>query len=129
MLLENRTYPGDVRVRREAESLAGAGYGATVVAPRGPGSGPRVLAPNESHRAVALERGGVAPARVAVVRNWAAGAHRARRGDGRPGPLRDPHLIFLGSMESQDGVDVLPALMRVLAERSQSTPDAVSCRS
>jgi glycosyltransferase involved in cell wall biosynthesis len=34
MLLENNPYPHDVRVRREAETLAAAGYGVTVVAPR-----------------------------------------------------------------------------------------------
>jgi glycosyltransferase involved in cell wall biosynthesis len=34
MLLENNPYPGDVRVRAEAESLAAAGYIVEVVAPR-----------------------------------------------------------------------------------------------
>lgn len=37
MLLENNPYPEDVRVRREAESLARSGYRVTVVAPRGAG--------------------------------------------------------------------------------------------
>jgi len=37
MLLENNPYPQDVRVRREAESLAAAGHEVTVHAPRGPG--------------------------------------------------------------------------------------------
>jgi glycosyltransferase involved in cell wall biosynthesis len=37
MLLENNPYPQDVRVRSEAESLAGAGHRVTVVAPRAPG--------------------------------------------------------------------------------------------
>jgi glycosyltransferase involved in cell wall biosynthesis len=37
MLLENNAYPGDVRVRNEAEALAGAGHAVTVIAPRGPG--------------------------------------------------------------------------------------------
>jgi glycosyltransferase involved in cell wall biosynthesis len=37
MLLENNPYPQDVRVRSEAESLARAGHGVTVIAPRGPG--------------------------------------------------------------------------------------------
>lgn len=35
MLLENNPYPQDVRVRSEAESLAAAGYGVEVIAPRG----------------------------------------------------------------------------------------------
>ncbi len=34
MLLENNPYPGDVRVRREAESLARAGHSVRVIAPR-----------------------------------------------------------------------------------------------
>ena len=34
MLLENQTYPEDVRVRNEAEALAHAGWSVTVVAPR-----------------------------------------------------------------------------------------------
>src|SRR3954470_21260316 len=37
MLLENNPYPQDVRVRREAESLVGAGHEVIVAAPRGPG--------------------------------------------------------------------------------------------
>jgi glycosyltransferase involved in cell wall biosynthesis len=35
MLLENATYPADVRVRAEAETLVAAGYRVTVIAPRG----------------------------------------------------------------------------------------------
>lgn len=37
MLLENNSYPRDVRVRAEAESLVRAGHEVTVAAPRGPG--------------------------------------------------------------------------------------------
>ncbi len=37
MLLENNSYPRDVRPRREAESLVDAGYEVTVIAPRDPG--------------------------------------------------------------------------------------------
>ncbi len=37
MLLENNPYPQDVRVRNEAESLAGAGHSVTVLAPRAAG--------------------------------------------------------------------------------------------
>lgn len=37
MLLENCAYPQDVRVRHEAETLAAAGYGVTVLAPRSAG--------------------------------------------------------------------------------------------
>jgi glycosyltransferase involved in cell wall biosynthesis len=37
MLVENSTYPSDVRVRREAQSLVGAGYRVTVISPAGSG--------------------------------------------------------------------------------------------
>jgi glycosyltransferase involved in cell wall biosynthesis len=76
-----------------------------------------VIVPNESHRAVACERGGVAATRVAVVRNGPPEATLAGSVNGRPGRLRDPHLVFLGSMESQDGVDALPLILHELADR------------
>lgn len=37
MLLENQAFPPDVRVRREAYTLADAGYQVTVICPRAPG--------------------------------------------------------------------------------------------
>jgi glycosyltransferase involved in cell wall biosynthesis len=227
MLLENNSYPGDVRVRREAESLARAGHQVCVIAPRGPGQACRetvagvrvaryrlprtpptpvgfvgeyliaglqlhvrgtaellrgasilhlhnppdtlfvlaafaravrrqvvydqhdlvpelfrvkfgesrlvallefmeratfglaslVIAPNESHRAVAIGRGRVPASRVTVVRNGPPADWLARSANGRPGTLSDPQLVFIGSMESQDGVDTLPDLLRELAER------------
>jgi hypothetical protein len=64
---------------------------------------------------VALERGGVASARVAVVRNGPPTRTVFDEADGRPGRLRASHLTFLGSMESQDGLDLLLALLHVLA--------------
>ena len=70
-----------------------------------------VLAANESHREVARERGGVAEARVAVVRNGPPAAAFAAATDARDGVLDDPRLLFLGSMESQDGVDELIDLL------------------
>src|SRR5947209_13653103 len=51
MLLENNPYPQDVRVRREAEALAAAGYEVEVVAPRAAGQ-PR----RETLRGVAVRR-------------------------------------------------------------------------
>jgi glycosyltransferase involved in cell wall biosynthesis len=41
MLVENQTYPEDVRVRNEAESLTRAGWAVTVCAPRRNGQPPR----------------------------------------------------------------------------------------
>jgi glycosyltransferase involved in cell wall biosynthesis len=227
MLLENNPYPQDVRVRSEAESLAGAGHQVTVIAPRGEGQARRdwiggvgvrrfrlpetpanplgfvieysianawlyllggwellkgarvvhlhnppdtlfgvgffarllgrrvvfdhhdlapelfevkfgrsavakvlraferltfrsahlVLAANESHREIAMDRGGAPPERVTVVRNGPPRAALAAVTDPRGGVLDDPHLLFLGSMESQDGVDDLVPLMEGLTAR------------
>ena len=224
MLLENNTYPHDVRVRSEAESLVRGGHEVTVICPRGPGqlareriagvrvrrfrlpetpasplgfvaeyaianfwlyllglvallrgagavhfhnppdtlfgvgflaralgrrvvfdhhdlapelfeakfgrspvvavlrrferltcqSASLVLAANESHREIAIERDRMAPERVVVVRNGPPpGAYD--RGDApRPGSLDDPELLVLGTMESQDGVDDLLPLLAAL---------------
>ena len=227
MLLENNPYPEDVRVRAEAESLAAAGHGVTVIAPRGQGQprretiagvrvrrfalpetpatpvgflaeyslanlrlhlggaaellrGARVLhlhnppdtlfgigflaralgrevvfdhhdlapelfeakfgagspllgvlrrcerltfgastlviAANESHREIAETRGGVAAERIVVVRNGPPAAAFAGVGPGRAGRLESPRLLFLGSLESQDGVDDLIPLLALLRE-------------
>lgn len=75
-----------------------------------------VIAANESHREVAEGRGGVAPERIVVVRNGPPA--RAFEGvrPGRGGNLPEPNLLFLGSMESQDGVDELVPLLALLAD-------------
>jgi glycosyltransferase involved in cell wall biosynthesis len=73
-----------------------------------------VLAANESHREVAIERGGVDPGRVAIVRNGPPPGAYAGVAAARGGNLEDPRLLFLGSMESQDGVDGLPELIELL---------------
>jgi glycosyltransferase involved in cell wall biosynthesis len=233
MLLENNPYPQDVRVRAEAESLAGAGHAVTVVAPLDPGQPRRelvrgvrvrrfrlpptpatplgfvreyavanahlywagaaellrgaevvhfhnppdtlfgvgflaralgrrvvfdhhdlapelfeakfgpgrvasvlrrferltfrsatvVIAANESHREVACGRGGVAPERVAVVRNGPPAAAFEAATEARGGALEEPNLLFLGSMESQDGVDQLVPLLERLG-RDHALPGA-----
>ena len=73
----------------------------------------RVLSTNESYRRVALTRGGVDPARVAVVRSG-PDFELMRRTEVRPELRRGrPHLCcYLGVMGPQDGVD---ALLRSLA--------------
>jgi glycosyltransferase involved in cell wall biosynthesis len=76
-----------------------------------------VLAANESHREVAIGRGGVPPGRVAVVRNGPPAAALEAATEPRGGALEDPRLLFLGSMEGQDGVDDLVPLLRSLEAR------------
>ncbi|MGI8622248.1 MAG: glycosyltransferase [Solirubrobacteraceae bacterium] len=75
-----------------------------------------VLAANESHRAVALERARLSPGAVTVVRNGPPAADlRAPAGNG--GSLSEPALVFVGSMAEQDGVVELPEILRELEAR------------
>jgi glycosyltransferase involved in cell wall biosynthesis len=76
-----------------------------------------VVAANDSHREVAMERGGVPPERIVVVRNGPPRAAFEAATEPRGGELDEPRLLFLGSMESQDGVDDLIPLLRALADR------------
>lgn len=80
-----------------------------------------VLAANESHRDVALGRGR-ARGPVVVVRNGPPRAQLAAARAPRGGELRAPALLFLGGMESQDGVDALPQLLLELRERHGLEP-------
>ena len=50
MLLENNPYPSDVRVRREAESLAAVGHRVVVAAPSGPRGGVREVCSEQIKR-------------------------------------------------------------------------------
>lgn len=73
-----------------------------------------IIAANVSHRTVAVERGGVKPEQVVIVRNaprenTIAGAPRSRRGQ-----LRSPRLCYVGSLGSQDGVTILPEILERL---------------
>lgn len=75
-----------------------------------------VIATNESHRAVATGRGGVAPDDVVVVRNGPPAATLRQSRPAREGALDEPRLLFLGELEAQDGVDQLPELLRRLRD-------------
>jgi len=74
-----------------------------------------VVSANESHRLVAIERGGVEQERVVVVRNAPRTSTIASTARTRAGVLKDPRLCYLGSLGSQDGVRVLPELVSRLA--------------
>ncbi len=82
-----------------------------------------VITPNDSHKEIAMKRGGVPAKRVTVVRNGPPRASLAAATDPREGELTDPHLVFLGSMESQDGVDDLVGLFEDLV-RNRGFPGA-----
>ncbi|MEO5576966.1 MAG: glycosyltransferase family 4 protein [Gaiellaceae bacterium] len=82
-----------------------------------------VIVTNESQRSVAHESG-ADPARVALVRNGPSRATIVQGGCLRDGDLGDPQLLFLGALESQDGVDALPDLL----ERLRSLPSRSSAR-
>jgi glycosyltransferase involved in cell wall biosynthesis len=78
-----------------------------------------VIATNETYRRFALERGGVDPARVFVVRSSPDPA-RIHRVEPDPSLLegRDHLVAYLGTMGQQDGVDLfVEAATHVLAAR------------
>jgi glycosyltransferase involved in cell wall biosynthesis len=222
MLLENFTYPQDTRVRNEAESLAAAGHGVLVIAPRGANqlsrerlrgvqvrryrtvwagrspwsyaleygiahtqllarslrplatgpwtlhfhgppdtlavagvvarlvggnvvydmhdSGPHlfeakfrstaalrtlraaqqgaircaheVIVTNETQRDLVLGQRGRSPADVTIVRNGPRVAEFPSPPSARPGELGAPELVYVGTLDVQDGVLELPALLR-----------------
>ncbi|HEX3519053.1 MAG TPA: glycosyltransferase family 4 protein [Solirubrobacteraceae bacterium] len=70
-----------------------------------------VLAANESHRLVAIERGGVDPERVVVVRNGPRESTIVDQPVVRDGEIDDPRLCFVGALGAQDGVRALPSVL------------------
>lgn len=73
-----------------------------------------LIATNESMAALVAGRTGVSPHRFAMVRNVPPSSQIPPEGSVRREVLTDPQLVYVGSMESQDGVDELPALIRIL---------------
>jgi len=73
-----------------------------------------VIATNESYRRVAIERDGMAPDRVVVVRNAPARDMIAAAPSTRPGMLERPQLCYVGSLDRQDGVSQLPEIVERL---------------
>lgn len=66
MLLENNPYPQDIRVRREAEALVGAGHCVRVIAPRGPGQPRRETLAGVSVRRFRAPQGASGAASIAL---------------------------------------------------------------
>jgi glycosyltransferase involved in cell wall biosynthesis len=79
-------------------------------------SADRLLTVNQSLCDLANERDGVPPERITLVRNAPPSAMLAAATPARDGSLSDPRLVFVGSIESQDGVEILPELVRVLRD-------------
>jgi glycosyltransferase involved in cell wall biosynthesis len=75
------------------------------------------LVTNESQRELLAESGAIAAERIAVVRNGPPAAMLERPADLRGGSLDDPHLVYVGALEAQDGVDELPGLLAGLRDR------------
>lgn len=75
-----------------------------------------VIAANESHRFLAVHRGGVRPDRAIVVRNGPRRATIAARTNARNGYLSGPRLCYVGTLGTQDGVSVLPQVLSRLQQ-------------
>lgn len=117
-----------------AEKFGGAGTGGRLVVRalracerRTARGASVVLATNASYRDVVVGRDGVPAERVAIVRNGPLAATIVAEPELRDGALADPRLLFLGSMESQDGVDELPALLAALRERHGLVGATLTC--
>jgi glycosyltransferase involved in cell wall biosynthesis len=72
-----------------------------------------VIVTNESQREAALDAGARSDA-IAVVRNALQEAELASGPPPRTGPLDDPQLVYVGALESQDGVERIPDLLQTL---------------
>jgi glycosyltransferase involved in cell wall biosynthesis len=75
-----------------------------------------VVAANESHRLVAIQRGDRDRSRVVVVRNAPCESTIASAPSTRPGQLASPRLCYVGSLGSQDGVTLLPEILATLRD-------------
>ena len=71
----------------------------------------RVLVTNRSQADIVLARGALPAGRVTVVRNGPRRSTLASRREARNGVLRDPHLVFVGELDTQDGVLAIPDLL------------------
>ena len=75
-----------------------------------------VLSTNQSLAEIARTRGGVAEGRVVVVRNGPPAAWLRHATPIRPGRLDDPHLVYVGAISAQDGVQQLAEVLHLLIE-------------
>jgi glycosyltransferase involved in cell wall biosynthesis len=71
----------------------------------------QVIVTNETQRELALARGGRSAGDVTVVRNGPRIAEFPDPSPGTPGELAAPRLIYVGTLDVQDGVLELPELL------------------
>jgi glycosyltransferase involved in cell wall biosynthesis len=81
-----------------------------------------VLAANESHAAIALERGRKRPDEVTVVRNGPPASWTRLPLNVRPGRLSPIRLAYVGAVAEQDGVDALAEVLAALRDRTPPVP-------
>ena len=73
-----------------------------------------VVSPNESYAEIATGRGHKRAAEVIVVRNGPPAAWLERTAPLREGKLDDPHLLYVGEIATQDGVEALAEVVALL---------------
>jgi glycosyltransferase involved in cell wall biosynthesis len=71
----------------------------------------QVIVTNETQRELTIARGGRSPQDVTVVRNGPRVAEFPEPSAGAPGELSAPKLIYVGTLDVQDGVLELPELL------------------
>ncbi|MGH2853449.1 MAG: glycosyltransferase family 4 protein [Solirubrobacteraceae bacterium] len=75
----------------------------------------QVIVTNETQRELVIARGPRAPRDVTVVRNGPRTAEFPDPPGGRPGELTAPKLVYVGTLDVQDGVLELPEILRAPA--------------
>jgi glycosyltransferase involved in cell wall biosynthesis len=75
----------------------------------------QVIVTNETQRQLVIARGGCSPRDVTVVRNGPRISEFPSPPAGRPGKLAAPRLVYVGTLDVQDGVLELPELLRAPA--------------
>lgn len=75
----------------------------------------QVIVTNQTQRELAVSRGERSPADVTIVRNGPRGEEFPCPPAGRPGELSEPRLVYVGTLDVQDGVLELPEMLRAPA--------------
>ena len=100
----------------EAKFGSSIGLGALRAAQRAAiGCAHQVIVTNETQRELVIARGGCSPRDVTIVRNGPRISEFPSPPAGRPGELTAPRLVYVGTLDVQDGVLELPELLRAPA--------------